>query len=149
MREILYRGQRLHDNKWIYGNLITDKYGEHHIIEPKEIEEDGHHLRIDSDYPVFFHQETIGQYTGLKDKNGVKIFEGDIIKYRGMDFEVEWQGSNGRFLGMEKEKNRPDGQNHICYISDELKKTAEVIGNIHEKDKLKGLGVKNERINSK
>ena len=81
MREILFRGKRIFDEEWIYGNLVIDKNGCKHIIPMDQIEEDGHHLLIDSDLPVFIMQETVGQFTGLFDTNGVKIFEGDICTY--------------------------------------------------------------------
>ena len=63
MREILFRGERSDDKEWVFGDL---EHNGNHI--PKFV--DGY--TIDP--------STVGQFTGLTDKNGKKIFEGDIIK---------------------------------------------------------------------
>ena len=122
MREILFRGRLKAENgelkkgDWVYGDLVT-------LIDGKE-----KHLHIYGKGEV--KAETIGQYTGLTDKNGKKIFEGDIIRIieRGETVDggivVFENGYPGGWLIKDKTYSSK------CSLA--MRNDVEIIGNIHD-----------------
>ena len=140
MREILFRGKRLDNGEWVVGNLfIPDKFANRE--PPTEILVGTNIVRIS--YEV--DPATVGQYTGLTDKNGKKIFEGDIIKIpdnydefgrnAGEIYEIYFCCGGFRL-------NPKYSQARGYWLEDD--RTVEVIGNIHDDKEL--LNVEEEII---
>ena len=131
MREILFRGKRVDDGEWIYGHYVH-QYGSDMIYLP-----DG----VDHEYGFDYYHidtETVGQFTGLTDKNGKRIFEGDIVRsceYDDIYFVKYCADNNYPAFDVVPEINvECNGLSHL-YFAEGM----EVIGNIHDNpDYLKG-----------
>lgn len=127
MREILFRGKRTDNGEWVYGDLIQN-------VDCLKIREQEKSIKkIAKSYEV--DPETVGQFTGLLDKNGKKIFEGDIVlglflfdmsinavvKFRDGAFGLEWR--RGEIIEF-------NAFTSLCNI------TYEIIGNIYDNPEL-------------
>ena len=136
MREVLFRGKRTDNGKWVKGYLYITHIGAHEI--------GSYDAEINIERFTFdVIPETVGQYTGLTDKNGVRIFEGDIVRYdvNYHDMVISYDVENwGGWLYEDMDDNM---QAYSIYEFN-LKDIA-VIGNIHDNPEL--LGGENNGIN--
>ncbi len=129
MTPIKFRGQRKDNKEWVYGDLIHNAFNGTKIVDIG-IKEDGC-------YPIEVIPETVGQYTGLNDKNGKEIYFGDKCKYKdeagneqiGIVKDYGYFSAYIEAIGGDDEGNQ-DIQLHTDYM-----KKVEVIGNIHEEEK--------------
>ena len=143
MREILFRGKMVYEmpspiSEWVYGYLsfvYIDNPAKASIYCPK----------VAQRYDVLF--ETIGQYTGLLDKNGTKIFEGDIVKWghlphsyekpiriAAVEFnpDIQYRTVTMRDPNTHRDYYFKQG----CFAYAETQFYLEVIGNIHDNPEL-------------
>ena len=146
MREILFRGKRLDNGKWVQGFLVI--WGNDYYIAPDINAYTSMGGRGKGRCMMFGHYyqvlpETVGQYTGLTDKNGKKIFEGDILKiihkyqspfdddtkeYTDITTDVVFFDDEGLCFSY--------GKSPFLCVVDNVTAEYEVVGNIHDNPEL-------------
>lgn len=139
MREILFRGRSENGNGWVEGSLVITN------IEPADDTPIKHYHIEDMTIGVFPNEfqsglsetvdpETVGQFTGLTDKNGKKIFEGDACRFYGdegySDYVVFWDDTHSQWAARQIDLGAKD------VLDGFFSERCEIIGNIHDNPEL-------------
>jgi len=111
-REILFRGKRIDNGEWVYGDLMQKPSGQKYI-----------HTSPCWNEVI---PETVGQYTGVKDKNGIRIFEWDIYHKRDKNIKCKVVWNDSGLMG--KQIGTYGSYEGLTYWINYI----EVIGNIHD-----------------
>lgn len=125
-REILFRGWNKKNKRWLYGYYFA--YRGYHFISP---DDKVNPLDTYEDYVI--DADTVGQYTGLKDAKGKRIFEGDIIESNGSRYVIQYDEEEAKFVAAHEKLSFLMYGINQQWIN-KWKKV--IIGNIHENPEL-------------
>lgn len=165
-REIIFRGKPISDKygeDFVFGDLIQITGGRKFIVNNKFgacIDAKGNFINTEAPFVIEVKPETVGQYTGLTDENGKRIFEGDIIRYAdlydynchlesidnpeaygGIDMGNIWTidevvyGINVGYPAFDLNRNDFEA-NGLCVLKESCQYFYEVIGNIYDNPEL-------------
>lgn len=128
MREILFRGKRVDDGKWVYGCYYELDMGK--VMISTCIKREAYEVQ----------HKTVGQFTGLTDKNGKKIFEGDIVrrfnskKQEVMRYAVKWNTDCCMFVLICEDTYLGEyDSDFTVFYGEEF----EIVGNVHDNPELR------------
>ena len=131
-REILFRGKRVDNGEWVYGQYIKacehwHRFGKHEDWITRGAIQNGGIINLWGRCAVI--PETVGQFTGILDKNGKKIFEGDILLKGFEKVLVKWNANQCRW-------GIYSNNYEICGFNESTQGYFEVIGNIYDNSEL-------------
>lgn len=124
-RKIKFRGYNYQYKKWFYGSLFIQKYDNDFMLSNSRTM-----IIDDKGYSVMVDNGTIGEYTGLKDKNGVEVYEGDKVM---RDYEWTEPDEIGVII-WNKDTASFQIKGHIPSSSIKHLDRMKVIGNIYENE---------------
>lgn len=144
-REFRFRAKRVTDGVWVYGGLvmaddfcIIDQRNELYVEEEYKFRGDTHFFRLSG---AMCDEDTVGQFTGLHDKNGKEIYEGDILRsvmFKNILHLIVYDEKEAAFMAVQINKDRGTSFENRCHIYqiwlNEWPKI--VIGNIHDNPEL-------------
>ena len=133
MREILFKGKKRDNGEWVYGDLCQ-------VLPGCECKFNLIFSQDECATSSIVLPETVGQYIGLIDKNGKKIFEGDVCKFREWDNgEMCWIGhvhfEHCQFI-ISGGANKECPSDFYLVLSRFSPENIEVIGNVHDNPEL-------------
>lgn len=142
MREIIFRGKSKNSGRWVYGDLVSNKY---HNRQGTHIYEKNDSVSCPSGYQfVRVNTNTVGQYTGINDRFGLKIFEGDILCQtikneftNGQESKIYYfvKFNNGMFATFYYDFLDEVEEGRLCEALIEVDKL-EIVGNIYDNPQL-------------